>query len=78
MTLQTEMFLKCFICSKLKSTCKIIKNQDGRDAICKEDFIKLVTKNYEDFIQIMTVEEAEKTWAKIKVDGIIPDCHNNP
>lgn len=72
MILQTERQAKCFICNTLKPDCKIIKNQDNDDAICKKDFIKLFTKNYYDFIQIMTIDEAKNTWLSIKNDGIIP------
>lgn len=72
MTLQTERNGCCFICGILKNNIKVIKNQDSNDAICKEDFIKLLTENYDDFIQIMTIPEAKKTWHHIKSDGIIP------
>lgn len=72
MTLQTEREAVCFICSILKNNCKIIKNQDSNDAICKKDFIKLVTENYEDYIQIMTIKEANEAWRLIESDGLIP------
>lgn len=69
---QIEGKYKCFICNILKDHCKIIKNQDSDDAVCKEDFIRLCTDNTTDYIQIHTSEEAEKLWNGIQVDGSLP------
>lgn len=69
MTLQNERQAECFICSALKNNCKIIKNQDENDAICKEDFIKLCTSDTENYISIHNLEEAQKLWKNIDSDG---------
>jgi len=74
---QTEGKYKCFICNTLKDGCKIIKNQDSNDAVCKDDFIRLCTDYTENYVQIHTPEEAEKLWKGIGRDGSLP-CHNNP
>ena len=77
MKTQNEGKYKCFICNTLKAGSKIIKNQDGNDAVCKEDFIKLCTDNTNDYIQIHSPEEAEKLWNGIQRDGSLPS-NNNP
>lgn len=74
---QTERRYKCFICSKVKDCCKIIKNQDSNDAVCKEDFIRLCTEDNSNHIQIYTPKEAEDLWKNLRRDGTLPD-NNNP
>lgn len=77
MHLQIEGTYKCFICNTIKENSKIIKNQDGNDAICKEDFIKLCTEDTNNYVSITNPEEAEILWNGIRRDGSLP-CHNNP
>jgi len=72
MTLQHERNANCFICRTLKNNCKIIQNQDNQDAICKEDFIELLTKDNENFNLILTPVLAEKAWKNIDSKGYFP------
>jgi len=68
---QSEREAKCFVCGNLRFNCKILKNQDSTDAICKEDFIKLLINDTDDYVQICTSKEAENMWNKIDITGTL-------
>jgi len=72
MFLQNERAANCFICETLKNNCKIIQNQDNQDAICKEDFFKLLTEDNENFNLILTPVLARKAWTNIDSKGYFP------
>lgn len=72
MSLQNERQAACFICNTLKNNCKIIKNQDSDDAICMQDFIKLLTEDTNDYPHLCSGADALYAWYNIDSKGVFP------
>lgn len=72
MPLQNERQATCFICNTLKNNCKIIKNQNSNDAVCKDDFVKLLTEDTNDYPHLLSGADALFAWHNINSKGFFP------